>query len=96
MEFRPQKATTTPMAVRRKFPPRKRKYPVDTMEVGEFFFVPNMEKNTLSTYASEAGRKLKRKFFTCMCYHRKTKAGWEECDEAHPNAVKGVYVRRDV
>jgi hypothetical protein len=95
MEFKLQKATSTPKIAKRKPPPRKLKFPMDTMKVGEFFFVPNLEKNTISTYASDAGKKLGRKFFTCICYHRKTDAGWEACDETHKNAVKGVYVRRD-
>lgn len=95
MEFQLQKATSTPKIAKRKPPPRKMRYPLDQMKVGEFFFVPNMERNTLSTYASDAGRRLGRKFFTCICFHRKTKTGWEECSENDNGATKGVYVRRD-
>lgn len=46
--------------------PSRRKYPFETMEVGDMFFVAGKKRNTLSTHASTVGKKLKKKFITRM------------------------------
>ena len=45
-----------------------RKYDYAAMSVGDFFFVPNKDKNTLSSHASAAGKKLGRKFLTRLIW----------------------------
>ena len=45
-----------------------RKYDYAAMAIGDFFFVPNKDKNTLSSHASAAGKKLGRKFLTRLIY----------------------------
>ena len=76
---------------------RARKYPLDTMEVGEMFFVPNRTKNNLTTHASAVGRKLKRKFATRLTYMKPTgdeNAPWTLCDADDPDATLGIGVWR--
>jgi len=49
-------------------PKGDRKYPFNTMEVGKSFFIPNREKNTLSTHASIMGKRLNKKFKTMLVW----------------------------
>lgn len=72
----------------------RRKYPFDTMEVGDMFFVPDRTKNTLATHASTVGRKLGRKFITKLAFMRMTKEGWKPCEGGVTGAVLGVGVWR--
>lgn len=76
--------------------PRARKYPLDTMEVGDMFFVPHKTKNELTTYISAAGRQLDRKFTTRLVYMAPgRKAGtWVIAEDTTPQAVLGVGVWR--
>ena len=46
-----------PKAIRN-VPDAQRKYPFQTMAVGDMFFVPDREKNTLSAHVSAVGRKI--------------------------------------
>jgi hypothetical protein len=65
------------------------------MDIGDFFFVPNKEKNTLSSHASAAGRKLKRKFLTRLTHATpNTHGGWDLCHVDAENAVQGIGVWR--
>lgn len=73
---------------------RRRKYPFNTMDVGEMFFVPNRTKNNLTTHASAVGRKLGRKFATRLMHMRDTGDHWEPCAESDDGAVIGVGVWR--
>ena len=45
-----------------------RKYDYGAMEVGDFFFVPEKDKNSLSSHASAAGKRLGRKFLTRLIW----------------------------
>lgn len=72
----------------------RRKYPFETMEVGDMFFIPERTKNTLATHASTVGRKLNRKFLTKLAYMRMTKEGWKPCDSGAAGAVLGIGVWR--
>jgi hypothetical protein len=74
-------------------PIRLRKYPLDTMEVGDWFFVPGKERNTIYSHVSTMGKRLGRKFSTRLCwmyFDRK----WIECTPNSDNAEKGVLVQR--
>jgi hypothetical protein len=75
-------------------PPSRRKYPLEDMEVGDMFFVPNKTKNTLTTHISAEGKKLGRKYTTRLCHMRKTQRGWSICDATHEDAVLGIGVWR--
>lgn len=72
----------------------RRKYPFEDMAVGDMFFVPGKTKNTLTAITSTAGRKLKRKFTTRLCYMVETRDGWKQAAPTAKNAVLGVGVWR--
>lgn len=73
----------------------KRKYPYEELEVGDCFFIPGREKNTLSTHNSNVGKKLGRKFRAKLCWMRKGADGsWELSEEGAAGAVFGLGVWR--
>jgi hypothetical protein len=74
--------------------PRRRKYPLDTMAIGDMFFVPDRESNNLVQYVSGQGAKLGRKFRTRFCTMRETIEGWKGCPTDDPRAVRGIGVWR--
>ena len=82
-------------------PPKKRrrvrlKYPFESMEVGEFFFVPHKPTNNMAPYVSSVGKRLGKKFYTRHVHMKRTLAGWEPCADDTKGAVLGVGVwRRD-
>jgi hypothetical protein len=69
----------------------QRKYPFSEMDVGDWFFVPGLSKNTLSTLASLTGKKLGRLFSTRLLYV----ADCKEVAAGTAGAVLGVGVWRD-
>ena len=75
---------------------RARKYPFDTLAVGELFFVPDQTTANLTTYASLQGRKLGRKFRTQMAIMRQDLETdeWEVCQAGAPGAKNGVAIER--
>lgn len=72
----------------------RRKYPFDSMAVGDMFFVPGKAKNTLTAITSATGRKLKRKFTTRLCFMVETRDGWKPAAEGAKNAIQGVGIWR--
>ncbi len=52
----------------RHVPASRRKYPFEDMEIGDMFFVPGKEKNTLATHASTTGKQLGRQFITRLLW----------------------------
>lgn len=74
--------------------PARRKYPFDQMEVGDMFFVPNKDKNTLATHASTVGAATGRKFSTRLTYMCMAHDGWTPCESDEAGAVLGVGVWR--
>jgi hypothetical protein len=72
----------------------RRKYPLDTMEIDEMFFVPDKEKNSISTHIAASGAALGRKFITRLTYMTKTKRGWKLATREAAGAVQGVGVWR--
>lgn len=74
--------------------PSRRKYPINELEVGSMFFVPNKTRNTLTSHFSNTGRKLGRKFDTQLVYMRQTDEGWTLCEKDDEGAVLGVGVWR--
>ena len=81
-------------------PKGDRKYPFNTMEVGESFFVPNKDKNTLSTHASLTGKRLNKKFKTLLVWgheldYEDGSVGWKPANEpGEDGSVLGIGVWR--
>lgn len=83
-------------AANRKHRGRRRKYPFESMAVGEMFFIPGRSKNNMTTHASAVGRKLERKFATRLVYMVQDDAGaWQLCAEDDEGATLGVGVWRE-
>lgn len=95
MEIKAQQAIKRPpISRRRSIPP---KYPFATMEVGQMFFIPNKERNTIGSYVSTRGKELGRKFSTQMMELEKQADGtWAlPSKPGSKKAVRGVAVFRD-
>lgn len=75
-------------------PGSRRKYPLDTMDVGEMFFVPHKEKNSISTHIAASGAALGRKFVTRLTCMVETKRGWKLATPDTADAVRGIGVWR--
>jgi len=73
---------------------RAKKYPFDTMEPGECFFVEGKRKNTFTTRTSVAAKKLGRKFASRLVYMREKNGNWSLCGPDVPGAKQGVGVWR--
>ena len=92
--FAVQKKVPLPQAIRTAAHPR-RKYPFEDMEVGDMFFVPNRDKNTLATHASTVGKTLGRRFVTRLTHMAQDINGvWHPVEATHNAAVQGIGVWR--
>lgn len=91
--FEPKEGITLPKAERPGAASRKI-YPFDTMDVGEMFFIPHRDKNTMMSYASRMGRKFGRKFSTRMVWMISDGDDWELADADTEDAVQGIGVWR--
>lgn len=89
--LKPQRDVPVPKAIQ---PERPRKYPFETLEVGEMFFIPGRARNNMAAQAWTQGKKLKRVFTTRLLYMRETKKGWVPCDADHLDSMLGVGVWR--
>lgn len=74
--------------------PPRRKYPFDEMEVGDMFFVPGKDRNTLTAHVSTTGKMLGRKFTTRLTYMVETTRGWKQAKPDTEGAIQGVGVWR--
>ena len=88
-----QRGVPIPKAKRHRGPTRL-KYPFESLEVGDFFFVAGKTHNTLATYVSTIGKQLGRRFSTRLTAMHETLEGWQPCDPSHEGAVTGVGVWR--
>lgn len=94
MAFKIQKQVPIPSAVRDP-DTIQRKYPYGRMDVGDFFFVPGKEKNTLSSHASAAGKKLSKKFITRLTWAVEDEDGdYVLANADAEGAVQGIGVWR--
>jgi len=83
-------------AANRKHRGRRRKYPFESMDIGEMFFIPGRDKNNMTTHASAVGRKLERKFATRLVHMARDADGeWQLCTEDDGGATLGVGVWRE-
>lgn len=74
---------------------RRKKYPVERMDVGDFFFVPAKQHSSIRTYFVTLGKQHNIKLKSDQIHARRGAHGlWEQCTEDAPNAVSGVGVWR--
>ena len=73
---------------------RRLKYPFEDMAVGDMFFVPNRDKNTLAAYVWSVGKELDRKFSTRMTWMTQIDGQWKPANPEDPKAVRGIGVWR--
>ena len=75
--------------------PVRRLYPFLRLEIDQSFFVPDpAKKRTLSTQASNMGRRHRRKFITRADWRKKGPDGWVQVPSTTKGAVPGVGVWR--
>lgn len=74
----------------------RRKYPFEVMEVGDMFFIPHKDKNHISSYLSNVGKELGRKYASRIIMMIATPTGeWRLAPHALvEGAVKGIGVWR--
>lgn len=76
----------------------RRKYPIDTMAVGEMFFVPNRSCKSVSAYISRISKDIPGKFSARHCFMYEAPEGWRLVEPgdraAESRAVEGTGVWR--
>lgn len=73
----------------------QRKYPFADLKVGQMFFIPGRDKNTLSAHMSASAAKLKIKLRSKVGYGKKDKRGvWIGVPEGTKGAKIGLGVWR--
>lgn len=74
---------------------KRKKYPFETMQIGDFFFVANKKRNSIRSYFSAAGKQHGIQLTSRLIHARKNDVGeWEECPADTPGATIGVGVWR--
>lgn len=74
---------------------QRRKYPIETMAVGDMFFVPHRDTKSVSAYISRISKGVPGKFSARHCWMRKDARGhWHPCDPGGPPATEGTGVWR--
>ena len=72
----------------------RQRYPLDTMPVGAFYFLPHRATHDVAPHVSVRGKKLNRRFATRSCFMMEQIDGWTEVPADHQYAVAGVGVWR--
>ncbi len=73
----------------------RKKYPFDKMtQVGDFFFIPGKQRDSIRTYFSTVGKRRGIKLRSEQIHAREVEDGWEQCPDDTPGAVMGVGVWR--
>ena len=73
----------------------RKKYPFERMtKVGDFFFVPNKQRDSIRTYFATAGKEHGIKLRSEQIWAYRAEDGWRPCMENTPGAVSGVGVWR--
>jgi hypothetical protein len=73
---------------------KRNSYPMATMAVGAFYFLPNKGSKQVAPHVSARSKKLGRKFATRTCTMQEQIDGWVEVPADHPYAIRGVGVWR--
>ena len=81
-----------------RLPARKRaarnRYPLDTMAVGAFYFLPNKNTKQVTPHVSARSKRLGRRFATRTVSMMEQIDTWIEVPKDHPYAIRGVGVWR--
>lgn len=74
---------------------RRRKYPFESQQVGQFFFVPGIKREQIYGHVWQVGKQLNMTFSCRLCYMKQDAAGdWQPCDQTDVGATLGVGVWR--
>ena len=85
-----------PLAAIRAPKPPRRKWPVETMQPGQFFFVPGKTGKSVSAYVSRITKDLPGKYTArhCWAYQTPNDGLWHPCAPGAGMALEGVGVWR--
>ena len=89
-----QLQSNVPLPAKKPVTDRRKKYPVERMNVGDFFFVPKKRYSSIRTYFSALGKQYGIKLKAEQIHARQGESGWEQCPADTPKAVGGVGVWR--
>lgn len=71
------------------------KYPLRTMGVDQYFFLPGRTRsNSFTSYLAHCAKRMGRKFVCRSLVMRLDEGKWIECQHADPGATSGVAVYR--
>lgn len=72
---------------------KRKKYPVESMQTGDFFFVEGKVHSSIRTYFSTLGKQHGVRLTSKQIHARRNELEqWVECPEDTPGAVMGVGV----
>ena len=76
--------------------PKQCKYPIETMKVGEMFFIPGRSSKSMGAYISRMSKPLTGKKFTTRhaWAAQRQNGSWHEVPATHKGAVEGAGVWR--
>lgn len=72
----------------------RKKYPVESMEPGDMFFVPERPSKLVAAYISKITKKLAGTFATRYCFAVQKDEDWSIVAEGTPGAVEGTAIWR--
>ena len=72
----------------------RRKYPFEQMQVGQFFFVPGIERKQIYGHVWAVGKQLGMKFSARACYMRQVAEEWQPCEPEDKGSTLGVGIWR--
>lgn len=78
----------------RKVVSARQRYPLATMAVGAFYFLPHKLIKDVSPHVSTRGKALRRRFACRSCFMMEQIDGWIEVPADHEHAIEGVGVWR--
>lgn len=82
-------------AINRQGAGRRRKYPIETMEVGDQLFIPGRSSRSVSAYISRISKDVPGKFSARACWmERNTEGKWQLTENRGPPACEGTGVWR--
>lgn len=89
-----QLQSNVPMPAKKPVTDRRKKYPVEKMQVGDFFFIPGKQYSSIRTYFSALSKQHNVKLKAEQIHARQDDHGWEQCPADTPGAMSGVGVWR--
>ena len=84
----------TPPGVNRSRKTGRRKFPVETMKVVDWFLVPHRTTRSVSAYVSRITKALPGKFITRAAWMIEQDGDWVEVPEGTTGAISGAQVWR--